>query len=97
MPLLETIEQRAFALGVPVDARVERGRTVRHALRAAIAHERFDRVVVAAATRRSEGLHADDIGWLLEHAPGEVLIVRPVGDDQLSARRRLSPRRRAAA
>jgi hypothetical protein len=42
MPLLETIEQRAFALGVPADARIERGRTQRHALRKAIAHERYD-------------------------------------------------------
>jgi nucleotide-binding universal stress UspA family protein len=78
MPLLETIEQRAFALGVPVDARIEHGRTVRHALREAIAHERFDRLVVAAASGRSEGFHADDISWLLENAPGEVVVVRPV-------------------
>lgn len=42
VPLLETIEQRAFGLGVPVDARIERGRTVRHAMREAIAHERYD-------------------------------------------------------
>jgi hypothetical protein len=86
MPLLETIEQRAFAFGVPVDARVERGRTVRHALREAIAHQRFDRVVVAAARGRSEGVHADDIGWLLEEAPGEVVVVRPLADDRLNAR-----------
>ena len=90
MPLLETIEQRAVAFGVPVDARVERGRSVRHALRQAIAHERFDRLVVAAAGARDEGFRTDDIGWLLEHAPGEVVVVRPVGDDRLSARRRLA-------
>jgi hypothetical protein len=95
MALLETIEHRAFALGVPVDARVERGRTVRHALREAIAHERFDRLVVAAASGRSEGLHADDIGWLLEHAPSEVVVVRPMGDDHLTAPRR--PRRYVVA
>ena len=34
--LLETIEQRAAAHGVPVDARVQRGRDNRHALREAI-------------------------------------------------------------
>ena len=83
MPLLETIEQRAVALGVPVDARIERGRTFRHALREAIEHEHFDRIVVAAASARSEGFHGDDIAWLLDHAPGEVLIVRPDGADQL--------------
>jgi nucleotide-binding universal stress UspA family protein len=89
LALLETIEQRAFALGVPVDPRVERGRSVRHALREAIAHERFDRLVVAAARGPSEGLHADDISWLLEDAPGEVVVVRPVADDRLKPRRRL--------
>jgi hypothetical protein len=82
LPLLETIEQRAAALGVPVDSRVERGRTVRHAMREAIAHERFDRLVVAAAGVRSAGLGSDDVAWLLDHAPGELVIVRPGGDDR---------------
>jgi nucleotide-binding universal stress UspA family protein len=77
MPLLETIEQRAVALGVPVDARIERGRTLRHALREAIGHERFDRIVVAAASARSAGFQGDDIAWLLDNAPGEFLIIRP--------------------
>ncbi len=83
MPLLETIEQQALAAGVPVDSRIERGRTFRHALREAIEHERFDRVVVAAASTHSEGFHGDDIRWLLDNAPGEVLIIRPDGDDPL--------------
>jgi nucleotide-binding universal stress UspA family protein len=85
MPLLETIEQRAVALGVPVDARIERGRTYRHALREAIAHERYDRLVVAAASLRSEGFHGDDIAWLLDNAPGELVIIRPDRDDRLDA------------
>jgi nucleotide-binding universal stress UspA family protein len=84
MPLLETIEQRAAALGVPVDSRIERGRTFRHALREAIEHERYDRIVVAAASVRSEGFHGDDIAWLLDNAPGEVVIIRPDGADQLN-------------
>ena len=83
MPLLETIEQRAMGLGVPVDSRIERGRTYRHALREAIAHERYDRLVVAAASLRSEGFHGDDIAWLLDNAPGELVIIRPDGDDRL--------------
>ena len=33
IPLQEAIEHRATAFGVPVDARIERGRTYRHALR----------------------------------------------------------------
>jgi hypothetical protein len=76
LPLLETIEQRAAAAGVPVDARVDRGRTLRHAMREAIAHERFDRLVVAAG----DGLESGDVAWLLDHAPGEVVIIRPAGE-----------------
>jgi hypothetical protein len=82
IPLLETIEQRAAALGVPVETRIERGRTFRHALREAIEHERFDRIVVAAASLQSPGLHGDDIAWLLDFAPGEVVIIRPGRDAQ---------------
>jgi nucleotide-binding universal stress UspA family protein len=77
LPLLETIEQRAAALGVPVETRIERGRTLRHALREAIRHERFDRIVVAAASAQTPGFHGDDIAWLLDFAPGEVVIIRP--------------------
>jgi hypothetical protein len=85
MPLLETIEQRGAACGVPVDSRVERGRTPRHALREAIEHERYDRVLVAAATPSTAGFHGEDIAWLLDHAPGEVVIVRPDDDDVIEA------------
>jgi nucleotide-binding universal stress UspA family protein len=88
MPLLETIEQRAIALGVPVDARIERGRTQRHALREAITHERYDRLVVAAASARSEGFSGDDVAWLLDNAPGEVVIIRPDRDDRLNGHSR---------
>ena len=95
VPLLETIEQRAFGLGVPVDARIERGRTVRHAMREAIAHERYDRIVIAAASGSADGFHGDDIAWLLDHAPGEVVVIRPQGDDRLSLRRRAILRRSA--
>lgn len=80
LPLLEAIEQRAAPLGVPVDARIGRGRTIRHALREAIAEERFDRVVVAAAGGDRDGFHGADVAWLLDHAPGEVVIVRPGGE-----------------
>jgi nucleotide-binding universal stress UspA family protein len=76
LPLLETIEQRANAVGVPVDARVDRGRTLRHAMREAISHERFDRLVVAAG----DGFDSGDVAWLLDHAPGEVVIIRPAGE-----------------
>jgi nucleotide-binding universal stress UspA family protein len=97
MQLLETIEQRAIALGVSVDARIERGRTHRHALREAIAHERYDRLVVAAASLRSEGFHGDDIAWLLDNAPGELVIIRPDRDDRLNGAGRLAKLRQGGA
>jgi nucleotide-binding universal stress UspA family protein len=75
MPLLELVEQRAARVGVPVDSRIETGRTPRHALRRLFDHERFDRLVVPAGGRG--GFSPDDIAWLLETAPGEILVLRP--------------------
>jgi nucleotide-binding universal stress UspA family protein len=76
--LLEAIEQRAARAGVPVDARIERGRTVRHALRELIAHERFERMVVAAGSGPAGGgFTPDDVAWLLENVPGELIVLRP--------------------
>lgn len=48
MPLLEAVELRAGRAGVPVDARIERGRTPVHALEKLWQAERFDRIVVPA-------------------------------------------------
>jgi hypothetical protein len=83
--LQEAIEQRAAAVHVPVDGRIGRGRTVRHALRQLLADERYDRIVVAAATAHTDGLSAGDVAWLLEHAPGEVVILRPADEAALAA------------
>jgi hypothetical protein len=77
MPVLELIDQRASRAGVPVDSRVERGRTHRHALAALVEHERFDTLVVPARTSTSDGFEPADVAWLLENAPGEVLVLRP--------------------
>ena len=86
MPLLEAIEHRASHEGVAVDARIERGRTYRHALRELLAHEHQDRVVVAADTAGTDGFDAADIAWLLEHASGEILVLRPAHDRHIRAR-----------
>jgi nucleotide-binding universal stress UspA family protein len=96
--LQEAIEHRAAAHGVPVDARIARGRTYRHALRSAIATERFDRIVIAAAAERGHGFDPDDVAWLLGHAPGEIVVLRPATADELepARARRLRPRRREA-
>jgi hypothetical protein len=77
LPVLELIEQRASRAGVPVDSRIERGRTHRHALAALLEHEHFDTLVVPARTSSSDGFEPADVAWLLEHAPGEVLVLRP--------------------
>jgi len=82
VPLLEAIEQRATEARVPVDSRIERGRNRRHALRRAIAEERFDRIVIAASPKGSDGFDADDVAWLLDNAPGEIVVLRPSGDDE---------------
>jgi hypothetical protein len=81
--LLEAIEQRAAAAGVPVDGRIGRGRNLRHAMRQLMANERFDLIVVAAG---DEGFSADDVAWLLRQAPGEVVVIRPADDRVLRAR-----------
>ncbi len=81
MPMLEAIEQRATGQGVPVDARIERGRSYRHALARLLDRERFDRVVVPATAKTGDGLSGDDLVWVLEKAPAEVLILRPGPDD----------------
>jgi nucleotide-binding universal stress UspA family protein len=81
MPLLEAIEQRAAALDVPVDARIIRGRTYRDALRRLLDEEHVDRVIVSATSNARQGLSSDDLEWLLEKVPAEVLILRPDPED----------------
>ncbi|HTP21996.1 MAG TPA: universal stress protein [Solirubrobacteraceae bacterium] len=82
MPLLEAVEQRATEAGIPVDSRIVRGRNRRHALRQAIAEENFDRIVIAASAQGSPGFDPDDVAWLLENAPGEIVVLRPSAKDQ---------------
>ena len=52
LPMLEAIEQRAAAQGVPVDSRIEPGRS-------------------------GDGFNSEDVAWMLENVPGEILILRP--------------------
>ncbi len=82
MPMLEAIEQRATGQGVPIDARIERGRSYRHALKRLLGQESFDRVVVSATATGAAGLSGEDLVWLLKKAPAEVLILRPGPEDR---------------
>ena len=84
IPLQEAIERRATKFGIAVDARIERGRTYRHALRQTIDHERFDRIVIAAAAHNNPGFGPEDIAWILENAPGEIVVLRPDHEEALA-------------
>ena len=84
MPLLEAVEQRATAEGIPVDARVSRGRTYRDALQRLLEQEHFDRVIVSATESARQGLSEEDLAWLLRNVAAEILILRPAPDDARS-------------
>lgn len=76
LDLLEAVERRLTKAGVQVDGRVVQGRTRRHAIRRLVEQERHDRLVVPAGGAEDGGLSADDVGWLLAHVDGEVLVLR---------------------
>jgi hypothetical protein len=81
MPLLEAVEHAALKAGVPVDARIESGRTAVHALQRLWAAEHFDRIVVPAPHGREPGFTPKDLLWILTHAPSETVILRPEPDE----------------
>jgi hypothetical protein len=77
MPLLEAVEHAALRAGVPVDARIESGRTPIHALQRLWGVERFDRIIVPAPAGRRAGFTPKDLTWMLTNAPSQTLILRP--------------------
>jgi hypothetical protein len=77
MPLLEAVELQAGRAGIPVDARIERGRTPIHALQKLWEVEQFDRILVPAPTPKQPGFSPKELAWMLTHAPSEILILRP--------------------
>lgn len=85
LPLLDAIEHRAAKLNVPVDTRIERGRDNRHALQLLMEHEDYERIVIPAASNGSDGFAAEDVAWLLERAPEEVVVLRPAVSAPLAA------------
>jgi nucleotide-binding universal stress UspA family protein len=98
MPLLEAIEHAALRCGVPVDARIEKGRTPTHALRKLWAVEQFDRVIAPAPADNRDSTHGGftpkDVIWILAHAPAETLVLKPgpPTDDDDAVQRTLSVR-----
>jgi hypothetical protein len=77
MPLLEAVEHAAMRAGLPVDARVETGRTPTHALQRLWDVEHFDRIIAPAPAGSSHGFTPKELQWILVHAPSETLILRP--------------------
>lgn len=77
MPILEAVEHEALRSGVPVDARIEKGRTPTHALSRLWAVERFDRIVAPAPVEKHRGFTPKELTWILTHAPSETLVLRP--------------------
>jgi nucleotide-binding universal stress UspA family protein len=80
MPMLEAVELAARRAGVPVDARIERGRSPIDALHRLWEVETFDRIVVPAPAPGRSGFSSKDIAWMLAHGPGEILVLRPTPD-----------------
>ena len=78
VPLLEAVENAALKAGVPVDARVESGRTPIHALKRLWGVEGFDRIVVPAP--KDGGFTPKDLLWILMHAPAETVLLRPIAN-----------------
>ena len=65
-----------------VEPSVNRSRTYRDALRHELDEERVDRIIVSATTDPRTGLDGEDLQWLLEKVPAEVLILRADFDDR---------------
>ena len=78
MPLLEAVEIAALEAGIPVDARIERGRTPTHALSRLWEAEEFDRILAPAPVSGHPGFSPKDLAWILTRAPVEVVILRPM-------------------
>jgi hypothetical protein len=83
MPLLEAVEYAALRAGVPVDSRIEKGRTPTHALQQVWDKEPFSRIIAPAPHGRSEGFTPKDMTWILTHAPVETLVLRPTPEPLL--------------
>jgi len=77
LPLLEAVEHAALRAGVPVDARIEKGRSPVHALRRLWDEEEFDRILAPAPARNNGGFSAKDVSWILAHAPAETIVLKP--------------------
>jgi hypothetical protein len=77
LPVLDALELQAHRQGVAVDSRLERGRSLRHALQQLWEVERFDRILIPVSADDRAGFSEQDVAWILMHAPTETLALRP--------------------
>ena len=75
--ILEAVELAARRAGVPVDARLERGRTPVDALQRLWKEESFERIVAPAPLPGHPGFSPKELAWMLTHAPSELIVLRP--------------------
>ena len=94
MPLLEAIEQRASSQGV-AGRLARRAAGARPAMRCANCSSRSTSTASSSPPTKTPGpgLSYDDLRWLLERVPAEILILRPAPEDT----RRISGRGRQRA
>jgi hypothetical protein len=85
MPLLEAVEHAALRAGVPVDARIEKGRSTTHALKRLWEVEHFDRIVAPAPSNGGGTFTEKELAWLLTHAPTEMVVLKPAPIAQRTA------------
>ena len=68
--------------GVEVDSRIESGRSPRDALQRLLEVENFDRIVVPASYGSEAGFSPEDVAWILDRVPGEVMVFRGSSEDE---------------
>src|SRR5262249_7711462 len=91
----EAAEHAALRAGVPVDARIEKGRSLTHALRRLWDAEDFYRIVAPATSSGRGGFSEKELAWLLTNAPSETVVLQPLADASPPppTRRRAEPAR----
>ena len=75
--ILERIERRAADAQVPIETRIQHGRSYRHAVGQLLEAERFDPIIATASGRDGQGLSPYDVAWLLERTKADVVVFRP--------------------
>jgi hypothetical protein len=76
LPFFDRIQDQADSLGVPLDCRIQPGRSYRHSMRRAFELDDFDRVVIAAAGTHGLGFSSEDVAWALDHSESQLLVLK---------------------